>query len=425
MGHANADRPRPNDSTYQEDRSLFWLVAGGIFASVVLAAAMGYAQAELLTAPGESVTSLDSSEMLDIARSTAFALGALGAVAVLLVNYRKQRSVEAALRHDQSKHRDDLAHEHRKQQASEIAALHERYTKAVEQLANDDKPAIRLGGVHALAALGNDWAAQEVYSQRQMCVDLLCSYLRSVPRLKKTGGTNSEPVEGDYDFEFLKKDRDVRKAALEWLSSLAAADAAATESGDAENRAPAVLIDLRGIILREMNLRYAKLAHLDMRGADLHHANLNHAELTGADLTGAYLEGAGLMRAELNDATLTLANLRGARLRKATLINTDLSRANLEAADFVGADLTGAKLCAAKVSGKTGLRGAILNGTDFNHVNVDRMDLLELKGIDISQAKNFVPPGQNIPAESQETPATSNAEGQPIGESSIESPDMV
>lgn len=269
----NIDRTRGEDDT-----SLFWLVFGGILASIAIAAAMGYTQAELLTDPGESVTSLESPELLDIARATTFALGALGAVAVLLVNYRKQRTVEAVLRHDQTKHVADLGHEHRKQEASEIAALHERYTKAVEQLADKDNPAIRLGGVHALAALAEDWAARGAYHQRQVCVDLVCSYLRNVPlgeTMREYGGESFVWAE---DLDFLEADRDARKAALEWLSRLATADATASPPEDQKNRPPAVEIDLRGVVLHTLDLSYSKLRHLKLPRAGLSLANLIHAD---------------------------------------------------------------------------------------------------------------------------------------------------
>ncbi|WP_157179209.1 hypothetical protein [Rhodococcus sp. R1101] len=76
-----ARRYRSRQSTHtdpEDDTSLLLLVLGGILASVVIAAMAGYAQAELLTGPGEPVSSLDSSELLDIARSTTFALDPLG-----------------------------------------------------------------------------------------------------------------------------------------------------------------------------------------------------------------------------------------------------------------------------------------------------------------------------------------------------------
>lgn len=370
----------------EDDTSLFWLVAGGILASVVIAAAAGYAQAELLTAPGEPVTSLDSSELLDIARSTTFALGALGAVAVLLVNYRKQRSVEAALRHDQAKHRAEHANENRKQRASEIAALHERYTKAVEQLADRENPAIRLGGVHALAALAEDWTAQGMYSQRQVCVDLVCSYLRNVPQGETTRKYNGEDSTWDFDLDYLEEDRDARKAALEWLSRLASADAEASTSDKGASGRPAVEIDLRGIVLATLDLSYAKLRHLKMPGAGLGHTKLTHADLAHSDLTGAVAFGTILENTVLDDATLRRTIFERADLTNAHLVKADLTGALLQETKLVKAGLTGANLQGAQVDGDTSFIGATLDDADFYGVNVR---LLDLDGVDYAKAKNF------------------------------------
>jgi hypothetical protein len=50
--------------------------------------------------------------------------------------------------------------------------LNERFATAAGQL-GDDKPAVRLAGVYAMAGLADDWK-----SNRQTCVDVLCAYLR-------------------------------------------------------------------------------------------------------------------------------------------------------------------------------------------------------------------------------------------------------
>ncbi len=63
-----------------ETLSLKWLVGLGLFGTLVVAASLIYWQAELLTLDGESVSSVESPELLDITRSTAFSLGAIGAL---------------------------------------------------------------------------------------------------------------------------------------------------------------------------------------------------------------------------------------------------------------------------------------------------------------------------------------------------------
>jgi uncharacterized protein YjbI with pentapeptide repeats len=50
--------------------------------------------------------------------------------------------------------------------------LNERFATAADQLGSD-KPPIRLAGVYAMAGLADDWE-----ENRQICVDVLCAYLR-------------------------------------------------------------------------------------------------------------------------------------------------------------------------------------------------------------------------------------------------------
>jgi len=54
-------------------------------------------------------------------------------------------------------------------------ARSKRYYDAADQLGND-KTAVRLAGVYAMARLADDWP-----EQRQMCVDVLCAYLLMPP----------------------------------------------------------------------------------------------------------------------------------------------------------------------------------------------------------------------------------------------------
>lgn len=156
------------------------LIAIGIGLAIAVGATVAYFQAEVLTAPGEPVWStLTSAQLLEIARTSTFALGAIGGVAALLMAYRRQKLNEATHQHELAKH--DATHrlEIEKQLSARVAGLHDRYTKSVEQLA-DTRASIRLGAVHAIEALAEDWLAIDNHRQRQVCVNLLCSYLGSL-----------------------------------------------------------------------------------------------------------------------------------------------------------------------------------------------------------------------------------------------------
>ncbi|GAB2960401.1 hypothetical protein [Saccharothrix stipae] len=81
-------------------------------------------------------------------------VGGIGGVIALTVAYRKQRLGEAAERREDTK------------------AFTERFTKASE-LIGSPQAAVRLAGIHAMAALADDWD-----DHRQTCIDVLCAYLR-------------------------------------------------------------------------------------------------------------------------------------------------------------------------------------------------------------------------------------------------------
>ncbi|MFD7407758.1 pentapeptide repeat-containing protein [Streptomyces sp. NPDC059866] len=90
----------------------------------------------------------------DVLKATVTVLTLTGAVLAGVYAYRKQLVAEG------DAHRAD---------ASQLA---ERYATAAEQLGHD-RAAVRLAGAYALARLADDW--QE---QRQVCIDVLCAYLR-------------------------------------------------------------------------------------------------------------------------------------------------------------------------------------------------------------------------------------------------------
>jgi uncharacterized protein YjbI with pentapeptide repeats len=91
------------------------------------------------------------------------------------------------------------------------------------------------------------------------------------------------------------------------------------------------MIDLRGAILPNINLR----------GAYLRQADLTQADLTGADLFGVSLELAWLNSAIIRDANLYSANLSWCDLTEADLRGTDLNHMNASFAKFCGANMGG------------------------------------------------------------------------------------
>jgi uncharacterized protein YjbI with pentapeptide repeats len=97
---------------------------------------------------------LRASEQLDVVKISLSVVAGVGGVIALTVAYRKQQLGEAA---------------HGRE---EVKLFTERFGACVTQL-GDDSPAVRLGGVYALAHLADDWE-----TGRQTCIDVLCAQLR-------------------------------------------------------------------------------------------------------------------------------------------------------------------------------------------------------------------------------------------------------
>ena len=109
--------------------------------------------------------------------------------------------------------------------------------------------------------------------------------------------------------------------------------------------------DLRQTKLQQADLSNAKLHGIQWRLVCLWGANLREPELQGADLLITYLQGADFWRAELQGAQLGAAELQGATLREADLQGADFWYANLQGGDFGRAELQYAYLGHAKLQG--------------------------------------------------------------------------
>ncbi|SDF56691.1 Pentapeptide repeat-containing protein [Lentzea fradiae] len=91
---------------------------------------------------------------LDIVKVALTVVAGMGGVVALVVAYRKQRVTESA------------------ETRERVKLLNDRFGAACTQMGHDT-PTVRLAGVYALASLADEWP-----DQRQVCIDVLCSYLR-------------------------------------------------------------------------------------------------------------------------------------------------------------------------------------------------------------------------------------------------------
>ncbi|KQX34131.1 hypothetical protein ASD97_39655 [Streptomyces sp. Root63] len=123
------------------------LVSGGIFYGLVVL--LDFKEID-------STAKLDAKTLFDLVKLSFGVVAGAGALVALVVAYRRQRVDETGA--------------HR-----EATRLHtERFSQAVDKLGSDS-PAVRLGGVHALAGLADDAPTQDL---RQTCIDVLCGYLQ-------------------------------------------------------------------------------------------------------------------------------------------------------------------------------------------------------------------------------------------------------
>ncbi|WP_067137748.1 pentapeptide repeat-containing protein [Microtetraspora malaysiensis] len=118
-----------------------------------------------------SKLTLDTGSLLEIIKISLAVVGGIGGAVALVVAYRKQRLAEED--NHRAREQNQRAREAARREDTKLYA--ERFDKATDKLGSG-APAIRLAGVHALAALADDWDGG-----RQMCIDVLCAYLRMPP----------------------------------------------------------------------------------------------------------------------------------------------------------------------------------------------------------------------------------------------------
>ena len=105
-----------------------------------------------------------------------------------------------------------------------------RYTKAVEQLA-DEKATVRLGGIYTLVGLVDEWLTddtlevEEQQKEGQVIINNLCSYIRSsFPLARKAEVLDSDIEPTDYEGDFAKdqavfrEEQDVRRSIFDEMS---------------------------------------------------------------------------------------------------------------------------------------------------------------------------------------------------------------
>jgi hypothetical protein len=143
---------------------LAWHIALALLVGVVVAAAVGLVLWFALGRPSLHPRQrglLNPSEIYDGIKIALTVVAGIGGVIALVVAYRKQRLAEREhVRAEGTARREDTR------------LYTDRFGRAADQLGSD-RAAVRLAGAYAMAELADDW-----YDSRQVCIDVLCAYLR-------------------------------------------------------------------------------------------------------------------------------------------------------------------------------------------------------------------------------------------------------
>ena len=166
--------------------------------------------------------------------------GIIAILTLLQTNWKNQvdrRKVEADIKKNEQDAKNEAAK--RKQDAvkserDHIRQVHaerrSRYTKAVEQLANE-KATVRLGGIYTLVGLVDEWLAddalnpEERQKEGQVIINNLCSYIRSPFTLALKAemfesGSEPDNYEGDFskDQAAFHEEQNVRRTVFVEMS---------------------------------------------------------------------------------------------------------------------------------------------------------------------------------------------------------------
>lgn len=356
----------------------------------------------------EFLSSAEPDQLFNAARTAATLLGVAGLGGAALIGYRRQTATETALVDERTK------------------ALHERYGAGAEQLGHDSA-AIRLAGVYALASLADDWHIHRADArERQVCIDLLCAYLRSPAHGNPTENTPGPGIE-----------KDVRSAIVDMIrrrvTTLIGA-AGWRKKPDWHTRR----LNLRGADLGGANLSQSLLAHADFTTSNLTACDLSHSsfsyDLVQSDEftdqlqasfanrkipTGRLRPRDHVIRATMVWTSFEMADLRGADLsatrplwvtfNRARMSHADLTQAQLATSDFTGSILTGAAFDGARLADdRTGdnpapaarfvdailvaasFRGAHVGHADFTGADLTGADFSETTGLEHATLTNTI-----------------------------------
>ena len=166
--------------------------------------------------PANSTDYSESKAIADLRLHILYITGGVIAILTLLQTDWKNQIDHRKVEDDIQKNKNDHIRQVRAERRS-------RYTKAVEQLANE-KAAVRLGGIYTLAGLVDEWLAdgalnpEERQKEGQVIINNLCSYVRSpflvAEQLERYEARKELDVLGEFEGGSLSEEGSPRYQAL-------------------------------------------------------------------------------------------------------------------------------------------------------------------------------------------------------------------
>lgn len=179
--------------------------------------------------------------------------------------------------------------------ATEDKQITERFTRAVEQLGNQQSSAIRLGAIYSLERIAGDSA-----KDHWVVMEILAAYIRDKASMKNYE-TSIEGISEEIQAALtVIKRRDVSKD-----PKYASLDLSRTYLKRAKLRGEMI----KGLRFWKYSSKYSDLSNIDFTKADLSEADLSGANLANSNFSGANLSSANFSNAFTEKAIFSSAIL--------------------------------------------------------------------------------------------------------------------
>ena len=166
--------------------------------------------------PTASTDYSEPKAIADLRLHILYITGGIIAILTLLQTNWKNQGDRLKIDADIKKNEQDAEKNERDHIRQVHAERRSRYTKAVEQLANE-KAAVRLGGIYTLVGLVDEWLAddtldpEEQQKEGQVIINNLCSYVRSpFPLAAKINDLLADSEPADYIGNFISDQATLR-----------------------------------------------------------------------------------------------------------------------------------------------------------------------------------------------------------------------